>query len=152
MTASMLLHHTAIAVRDLDRSIAFYETYFGGRVEAIIRDMADPQVAALHLLESARFTLAFVLFGPTRLELFQFAEPGDGRDIEARAHDYGIRHICFECDDVVGMYERLTAEGIAFTRPPYIVPEGDAAGTVLAFCFDPDGNRVELIEHAPEAS
>jgi catechol 2,3-dioxygenase-like lactoylglutathione lyase family enzyme len=80
------LHHTAIAVHDLDRSIAFYRDTFGGEVEAIIEDIDDVEVAQLHALESARFTLAFVRFGPTRLELFQFALPQDGREIEARAH------------------------------------------------------------------
>jgi catechol 2,3-dioxygenase-like lactoylglutathione lyase family enzyme len=151
MTASMSVHHTAIAVHDLDRAIAFYETYFGGEVETIIRDMSDPQVAQLHRLDSARFTLAFVAFGPTRLELFEFAEPSDGRELEPRAHDFGIRHICFECDDVAGTYERMTADGVRFTRRPYTIPDGDAAGTVLAFCLDPDGNPVELIEHPSAA-
>jgi catechol 2,3-dioxygenase-like lactoylglutathione lyase family enzyme len=140
------LHHTAIAVRDLDRSIAFYRDVFGGEVEAVIRDVGDVHVAQLHALESACFTLAFVRFGPTRLELFQFAEPDDGRDVHARAHDFGIRHICFEVDDVDAAYARLTGAGVAFTRPPYVIPDGDAAGTALAFCFDPDGNRVELLQ------
>lgn len=143
------LHHTAIAVHDLDRSIAFYTGHFGGAVEAILRNIGDPHIAELHLLKAARFTLAFVRFGPTRLELFQFTEPSDGREIEARAHDFGIRHICFEIDDVAGAYDRLTAAGVPFTRPPYVVPDGDAGGTVLAFCFDPDGNRVELLQTPP---
>jgi catechol 2,3-dioxygenase-like lactoylglutathione lyase family enzyme len=140
------LHHTAIAVHDLDVSIAFYRDIFGGEVEAIITDVDDVEVAQLHALESARFTLAFVRFGPTRLELFQFAEPEDAKEITARAHDFGIRHICFEIADVRATYERLTAAGVRFTRPPHVITHGDAAGTVLAFCFDPDGNRVELLQ------
>jgi catechol 2,3-dioxygenase-like lactoylglutathione lyase family enzyme len=144
------LHHTAIAVHDLDRSIAFYRDTFGGEVEAIIEDIDDVEVAQLHALESARFTLAFVRFGPTRLELFQFALPQDGREIEARAHDFGIRHICFEIEDVQATYERLSDAGVRFTRPPHTIADGDAAGTVLAFCFDPDGNRVEILQPPPE--
>jgi catechol 2,3-dioxygenase-like lactoylglutathione lyase family enzyme len=140
------LHHTAIAVHDLDRSLDFYVHSFGGEVEAVIADIDDPQVAELHALPSARFTLAFVRFGPTRLELFQFAEPGDGREIDARAHDFGLRHICFEIADVNAAYERLSAQGVSFTRPPYVIPGGESAGTVLAFCFDPDGNRIELLQ------
>lgn len=143
------LHHTAISVHDLDRSIAFYQTFFGGEVEAVLTDIHDPQIAELHRLDEARFTLAFVRFGPTRLELFHFSEPDDGREIDARAHDFGIRHVCFEIDDVRGMYTRLTVAGVPFTRPPYVIPDGEAAGTVLAFCLDPDGNLVELLQPAP---
>jgi catechol 2,3-dioxygenase-like lactoylglutathione lyase family enzyme len=140
------LHHTAIAVHDLDRAVAFYTTHFGGEVEVILRDVGDPNIAELHLLPAALFTLAFVRFGSTRLEFFQFAEPADGREIESRAHDFGIRHIAFETDDLQSTYDRLSAAGVRFTRSPYVVPDGDAAGTKLAFCFDPDGNRVELIQ------
>lgn len=145
-TGALALHHTAIVVTDLDRSIAFYERFFGGSVEAILRNVDDPQIAALHELGDARFTLAFVRFGPTRLELFQFTRPDDGRPLDDRAHDFGVRHICFEVPDVQGAYERMIAEGVRFTRPPYTVPDSDAEGTVLAFCRDPDGTRVELLQ------
>ena len=145
--AGLALHHTAIVVRDLDRSIAFYETFFGGRVETILRDIDDPQIAQLHELEDARFTLAFVRIGPTRLELFQFERPTDGQSLPDRANDFGVRHICFEVADVAAAYARMTAQGVRFTRPPYTVADGDAQGTVLVFCVDPDGTRVELLQH-----
>jgi catechol 2,3-dioxygenase-like lactoylglutathione lyase family enzyme len=145
--AGLALHHTAIVVRDLNRSIAFYETFFGGQVETILRDVDDPQIAQLHELEDARFTLAFVRFGPTRLELFQFERPIDGQSLPDRANDFGVRHICFEVPDVAAAYERMSAQGVRFTRPPYTVRDGDARGTVLVFCVDPDGTRVELLQH-----
>jgi catechol 2,3-dioxygenase-like lactoylglutathione lyase family enzyme len=145
--AGLALHHTAIVVSDLDRSLAFYETFFGGRLETILRDIEDPNIAQLHELGDARFTLAFVRFGPTRLELFQFERPDDGQYLPDRANDFGVRHICFEVPDVNSAYERMTAQGVRFTRPPYMVRDGDASGTVLAFCVDPDGTRVELLEH-----
>ena len=143
------LHHTAIVVADLDRSIAFYERWFGGEVEVIIRDVDDPQVAQLHGLDAARFTLAFMRFGPTRLELFQFERDDAPAPVSDRADDFGVRHVCFEVSDVPAAYERMTAEGVTFSRPPYTVPDGDASGTVLAFCFDPDGARVELLQPGP---
>jgi catechol 2,3-dioxygenase-like lactoylglutathione lyase family enzyme len=148
--AAPALHHTAIVVTDLNRSIAFYENFFGGAVETILRDVDDPQIAALHELGDARFTLAFVRFGPTRLELFQFERPDDGRPLDDRAHDFGVRHICFEVPDVQGAYERMTTEGVRFTRPPYTVADSEAKGTVLAFCSDPDGTRVELLQPGSE--
>lgn len=150
--AGFALHHTAIVVRDLDRSIAFYEAFFGGRVETVLRDVDDPQIAQLHQLEDARFTLAFVRFGPTRLELFQFERPTDGQSLPDRANDFGVRHICFEVPDVQAAYDRMTIAGVRFTRPPYTVPGTEANGTVLAFCLDPDGTRVELLQPGSELS
>jgi catechol 2,3-dioxygenase-like lactoylglutathione lyase family enzyme len=141
------LHHTAIVVRDLKRSTRFYEEHFGGVLENIIENVSDPNVAMLHQLPNARFTLAFMRFGPTRLELFQFEEPSDAKRISRRANDYGLAHICFECPDVDRAYGTLTEAGITFTREPYVVPDGDGAGTVLVFCLDPDGNLIELLQH-----
>jgi catechol 2,3-dioxygenase-like lactoylglutathione lyase family enzyme len=143
---SFELHHTAIVVTDLDRSIAFYTEHFGGVVERIIEDVSDPRIAALHQLPSARFTLAFLQFGPTRLELFRFDEPTDGRRTQTRAHDLGINHICFACPDVAAKYAALRARDVEFTGPPHAITEGDGAGTVLAFCLDPEGNRIELLQ------
>ena len=143
------LHHTAIVVHDLDRAIAFYETFFGGQVETVLRAIDDPQIALLHGLQDLHFTLAYVRFGPTRLELFAFERPTDGRPVADRANDFGVRHICFETTDVAAAYERMTAQGVRFSRPPYTVPDGDARGTVLAFCQDPDGTRVELLQPGP---
>jgi catechol 2,3-dioxygenase-like lactoylglutathione lyase family enzyme len=143
------LHHTAIVVGDLQKSLAFYEGYFGGAVETILRDVGDPQIAELHQLDDARFTLAFVKFGNSRLELFQFEHPGDGAAVSDRAHDFGVRHVCFEVADVRQAYAEMSAAGVVFTRPPYELTEGDARGTVLAFCFDPDGTRVELLQPGP---
>jgi catechol 2,3-dioxygenase-like lactoylglutathione lyase family enzyme len=140
------LHHTAIVVRDLDRSIAFYERFFGGFVETLLRDVDDPNIAELHQLGDARFTLAFVRFGPSRLELFQFERPADGRALGDRANDFGVRHICFELADVHEAYARMSAAGVLFTRPPYTVPGGGARATVLAFCVDPDDTRIELLQ------
>ena len=146
-TDTFALHHTAIVVHDLDRSIAFYEQFFGGQVETILRNIEDPQIAQLHQLEDIRFTLAYVGFGATRLELFAFERPTDGQTFADRANDFGVRHICFAVSDVAAAYERMKAEGVRFTRPPYSIPDGDAQGTVLAFCEDPDGTRVELYQH-----
>jgi lactoylglutathione lyase len=136
------LHHTAIVVADLDRAIAFYTERFGATVEWI-RDVSDPSIAALQELSSARFTHAFLRFGAARLELLRFDEPADGGRVQRRANDLGISHICFACPDVAAMYDTLRAHGVQFSRPPHSIVD---AGTVLAFCVDPEGNRIELLQ------
>ncbi len=149
---SFSLHHTAIVVRDLSKSVAFYCDNFGGAIDHDIQDVSGPDAAALHQLDAVRLTRTFLRFGTTQLELLMFAEPEDGRDLQTRANDYGVRHICFQSPDVAAAYKQLSGRGIEFTRPPHIVNHGDGTTTVLAFCFDLDGTRIELLQPPAEAA
>ena len=45
-------------------------------------------------------------------------------------------------DDLQSTYRELLAQGVTFTGPP----EQQAWGGVLAFCEDPDGNQLTLLE------
>jgi predicted enzyme related to lactoylglutathione lyase len=45
-------------------------------------------------------------------------------------------------DDIVGAYERLTRDGVSFTRPP----EQEKWGGWIATFADPDGNVVQLLQ------
>jgi quinol monooxygenase YgiN/catechol 2,3-dioxygenase-like lactoylglutathione lyase family enzyme len=138
------VHHVGVVVSSLDASIAFYQANFGGEVELILRDTGGPQTAELHGLPAARFDLAFLRYGPTRVELFEFHEPPGGAALLPAANVVGSSHIAFEVDDIDAAYERLVRQGVAFTRPPH--REGaPGAQFGLAFCADPDGNRIELI-------
>jgi quinol monooxygenase YgiN/catechol 2,3-dioxygenase-like lactoylglutathione lyase family enzyme len=138
--------HAAVVVSDLDRSVEFYTRFFGGEVE-LIKGVQGAEMAELHgLEENAHFDLAFIRHGEAMVELFQFHEPLPAAGLRPpAANEPGASHIAFEVDDVEAAYERLTAEGVEFSRPPYRVSEGDAEGFVLSFFFDPDGNKVELI-------
>jgi catechol 2,3-dioxygenase-like lactoylglutathione lyase family enzyme/quinol monooxygenase YgiN len=142
---SAKFHHAAVVVSDLDRSVDFYTRLFGGEVE-VIRGIEGEEMAALHGLPSARFDLAFLRYGEARIELFQFHEPAPAEGPgPLAANQIGAAHVAFQIDDVMAAYERLLAAGVEFSRPPLAPTEGEAAGFVLAFLYDPDGNRIELI-------
>lgn len=134
------LHHTAFVVTDVDRSIAFYERFFGAELEVRF-DHEGKALAELHGLPVADATLALVRIGDARLELFQFRKPDDGRFVAVRACDIGSTHVAVAVDDVASKYEEMTQAGIEFTTPPV-----DGGGYVVAFCVDPDGNRLELLQ------
>ncbi len=140
-------HHTAVVVSDLERSIEFYARHFGGRVEYVVRDIDDRRVAELLELSEVQLSLAFVAFGDAHLELLEFSVPANGRRFDAHANDFGTTHISFEVADVHALYAGLIAEGGEVARPPYTVD-----GRVLLFCFDPDGNRIELIQPRADTS
>jgi glyoxylase I family protein len=135
----VVLHHTAVVVSNLERSIAFYERHFGGRLEYVVRDNDDLRIAELLQLPEIRLSFAFIAFEYAHLELLEFSVPADGRRFDARANDFGTTHLSFQVEDVQAAYKRLAADGVELTRPP-------APSLPIIFCFDPDGNRIELIQ------
>lgn len=119
--------HTGIAVADLDRSIAFYCDLLG-----LTLRLRKPNAAFLEAPGGM-------------LELF--GTPGAGRAVDVPVGTAGIRHVTFAVDDVEATVALLEASGVEITERPR-----DAFNTELirrvAFCRDPDGIQVELIERA----
>lgn len=145
-------HHAAVVVSSLDASIAFYLDCFGGEVELLLRDVEGKETGELHGLGEAQFDLAYINYGGARVELFEFHRPRAQGGARPKANEIGASHIAFEVDDVEAAYDELNARGVAFSRPPLTIADGDAAGYVLAFCADPDGNRIELISTSSTAA
>lgn len=121
--------HAGLTVADLDRSIDFYCGLLGLRL----------------VLRKAQQSgeLAFLDAGSGMLEIF--ARPGAGAARDVPAGVAGIRHLTFAFDDVDALVTKLAAAGVAIIEQPR-----DAHNTELirrvAFCRDPDGIQVELIE------
>jgi lactoylglutathione lyase len=122
----MELIHTCYRITDPEKSVPFYEALgFEKRRELPIRDEA--------------------------INIFM-GLPGDGDRLEL-TYNFGVDsyelgtgygHIALTVDDLDAALERLAAQGIEPERPPYTVREG---GSRLCFVRDPDGYRIELIEH-----
>ncbi len=70
-----------------------------------------------------------------------------GKTIEEREDTFlakygpGLDHICFMVDDLRKVYEDLSADGVQFHVPPY-----EFQGSVIAWCKDPSGVEVELMQ------
>jgi len=122
----MELIHTCYRIGDIDRSVAFY--------------------TALGFEELRRM--------PIRDEAMNvfMGLPGDGPRLEL-THNFGVEsyelgtgygHIAVAVDDLDATLARLVAQGIEPERPPYTIRAG---GSRLCFVRDPDGYRIELIEH-----
>jgi lactoylglutathione lyase len=120
--------HTCIRVRDIDASTSFYE-----RLGLQRRGQLN--------LESA-YNVYMGL-------------PGDGDVLEltvdlGREEPYdlgeGYKHMAFAVDDLDGLLAELARAGIEPERPPY-APPGHPEYRIC-FLADPDGYRVELIDHA----
>lgn len=118
------IHHVAVRVTDMTRSIAFYERHFGLRV------------ASRDTLASGA-TIAFLAHegGTSQLELIEGLSdhhPGDGL----------VHHVAFQVDDVAATFERLRDAGVALIEA---APQELPNGRRLFSCRGPDGERLQVV-------
>jgi lactoylglutathione lyase len=128
MTTSYL--HTMVRVKNLDRSLAFYELLG-------MHELRRSEVPG------GKYTLAFVGFndnahGQAEIELTYNWGQDDGYEVGS-----GFGHFAVGVPDVAAACEQVRAGGGKVTREAGPVQHGT---TVIAFVEDPDGYKVELIQ------
>jgi catechol 2,3-dioxygenase-like lactoylglutathione lyase family enzyme len=137
--------HVGITVSDIDRSIEFYQKYFGFELER--KSVFPPEfieaVPQLYRQKKGTYSHFAFLRSPDGvvLELFQFSsmEPAE-QPVWNRP---GYHHICLKVDNVIDTYKKMSADGIEFYFEPKI-KEDSAELSHWVFFKDPDGNMVEL--------
>jgi catechol 2,3-dioxygenase-like lactoylglutathione lyase family enzyme len=138
------MHHVSLATLDLDRFIAFYRDLLGvtlDRVSAIPSGF-EPFENIVGLRGTAGKVAQFNL-GNMQMEVFCYSAPSPKPGERRPACDVGIRHIAFDVRDIHSDYQRLLAAGVDFISPPQHLAMG---GVTSCYCYDPDGNIVELQE------
>ena len=130
----MRLLHTMLRVGNLQRSIDFYTQVMG---MSLIRTTDRPD---------QHYTLAFLGYGrnPEHAEL----ELTYNHGVERYEIGTAYGHIAIGADDIVGTCDKVRDQaavlGGGITREPGPVKGGS---TLIAFITDPDGYKVELIQH-----
>ena len=126
----MRLLHTMLRVTDLQRAIDFYTRVLG---MTLLRTTERPE---------QKYSLAFMGYGsnPDHAEIELTYNHG--------VHQYEIGtafgHLALGVSDVYATCDRIRAQGGKITREP-----GPVAGDtrVIAFVVDPDGYKIELVQH-----
>lgn len=124
-------------VADLDRSIAFYKDILGMKE---LRRETFP---------GARFTLVFM----------GYADEASGATIELTwnwdegdyTHGSGFGHVALSVKNIASASVRVEALGGKIVRAPgpmKTAPIETGIREMIAFIEDPDGYRIELVEHA----
>jgi lactoylglutathione lyase len=125
------LLHTMLRVFDLEKSLDFYTRLLGMK---LLRQKKVPE---------GRYSLAFVGYGEesgnTVLEL---TYNWDQKEPYAIGTAFG--HLAIGVADAYAACATLAKEGVKVTRPAGPVKFGT---TVIAFIEDPDGYKIELIQH-----
>src|SRR5262245_6835969 len=126
----MRMLHTMLRVGDLKRSVDFYTNVLGMK---LLRTTERPE---------QKYSLAFVGY-----------DTEDKASVLELTYNYGVDkydlgsafgHIALEVPNVKDACERVRAKGGKVTREAGPVKGGT---TVIAFVEDPDGYKIEFIEH-----
>ena len=118
----MRAHHVAILTPDLERLRRFY-----------VDDLGLPEVGGF-----PAHGIVFLGAGALSIELIE--EPG-----RLAGRPGGWHHLALEVADVDQSCAELSARGVPFHSPPESFPP-EAPAMRIAFCRDPDGNVVELLQ------
>ena len=138
------IHHAALVTPDLEQAKRFYCEVF--EFAALFDYEWGPDDSTFNSLIGMEGTAAkmCLLKGKNAyLELFEYLAPGSEESPSSlHAGDLGIRHLAFEVKEVHAVRDRLEAHGGAAVAEPISVP----GGLVAAYCRDPFGNIIELIQ------
>jgi catechol 2,3-dioxygenase-like lactoylglutathione lyase family enzyme len=128
MAAGVTFDHVLIVVKDLERSMRFYELLGFEHVETFQRP--EDRVGVMRL-------------GDVKIELMCFREGMETHRPPRRITDTGFRHLGFMVDDVEETYEWLKSV-IRFDSPPR--PTAGRGGRMTVFFRDPDGVELHFVQ------
>ncbi len=127
------LNHVALAVPDMAKAVATYQTGLGAKI------------SAAQALPEHGVTVVFIDVGNTKIELL---EPlGEGSPITAfleKNPSGGMHHVCYEVDDIIAARDHLKASGARVLGDG--TPKIGAHGKPVLFLHPKDffGTLIEL--------
>jgi lactoylglutathione lyase len=129
--SKMKFLHTMIRVNNLEESIKFYTDVMG----MTLNKKTD--------YESGKFTLAFLGYGS--IESTPQVELTYNWDVSSYELGSAFGHLAVEVEDIFKFCEDAKTKGVKVTREPGVMKFG--GNTIIAFIEDPNGYKIELIEH-----
>jgi lactoylglutathione lyase len=136
------LRHTGIVVSNIEKSLEFYRDLLGfivvkdqvetGRYIDIFLGLEDVTVRTVKMCLGEGSMLELLCF---------FSHPP--KMTPQKIYDLGCSHVALTVEDLDETYKSLLNSGVFFNNPPQISPDGYAK---VAFCQDPDGSYLELVE------
>lgn len=148
----MPLHHVAIAVKDIEKSLKFYRDALGLAVfhDAVISG-PDAESAMMEKNAVVRMVLLSDEAG-NMVELLDWRSPSvrDRTPEDRRFNSRGLVEVSFMVTDLKEAEQRLKENGFAFRTPVWRfgsdLPAYGGAEAWIRYVTDPDGVQVELMQ------
>tara|TARA_R110002110_G_scaffold355703_1_gene565337 strand:+ start:407 stop:838 length:432 start_codon:yes stop_codon:yes gene_type:complete len=137
------LRHVGITVTNIEKSLKFYKDLLGFEVVSDEWEHGDyiDNFSSLKGIMTRIVKMRDSNGGMVELLCYK-SHPREA-DLNYKIIEIGCSHVAFTVDDVDGIYEKLKEEDIHFECLPQL---GPGAFAKVAFCRDPSGVLVELVE------
>lgn len=140
------VRHVGITVSNLENSLEFYRDYLGFTVEKQMLESGEciDNFSALTGVEVTTVKMSGTLPG-AMIELLYYHSHEDNspQNVAYPITRIGCSHFALTVKDLDSLYECLTHVGVHFNHPVQTSPDGNVK---IAFCRDPDGNLIELVQ------
>ena len=140
------LRHVGITVSDLERSINFYEEYLGFEVKKVMLENGEC-IDNFSALEDVRVKTVKMAgknnSGMIELLYYLSHPESKHRNPTYPITNIGCSHFALTVEDLDSLYKRLLKNGTPFNYPIQTSPDGNVK---IAFCRDPDGTLIELVQ------
>jgi catechol 2,3-dioxygenase-like lactoylglutathione lyase family enzyme len=149
MTSEAAFSHLAIGVPDIEASAKFYGEVFGFEPATSSFTAAGEQMVRLLEVPDADLEAMFMRKDGIFIELLRYENSFRGRELPLKDNEYGYVHLSLRVADLEETLRAIEEHGgtvLADTRIEMEMP-GSQSPTTFMFCLDPDGNRIELINH-----
>jgi lactoylglutathione lyase len=124
--------HVAIKVADLERSLDYY-----------VNKLGFAEMMRLHKDDGSVWLVYLRITDEQYLEVF----PGADGDRAPGWDANGLNHVCLTVDNIDPVLAQIEAAGLTLLLPLKTAIDGNRQ----AWLEDPDGNRIELMEMAPDS-
>lgn len=140
------LRHVGITVSDLERSIEFYQDHLGFEVKRVMLENGEHIDNFSNLKDINVKTVK--MSGKNNSGMIELLHYLSHSDLSGQNKDYpitniGCSHFALTVDDLDSLYAHLVTYGIVFNYPVQTSPDGNVK---IAFCRDPDGTLIELVQ------
>ncbi len=138
------INHTSFTVADVEASAKWYCDVLGFEVMSNATRAKDfsEQVTGI---PGADLHIIYVRGGGYAIELIQYTG-APGVKIDTATNNVGSALVCYNVENMEGMYADLKANGVKIMSEPIPIPDGPNKGGLVVYLEDLDGNTLEFIE------